>query len=59
MRVEDSGGGFDLAAARGCERYSEQLHGRGLKLISQLAEKSDWESDGRGVSVEFSWSAQA
>ena len=59
MRVEDSGGGFDLAAARACEQSTEQLHGRGLKLVSQLAEKSDWENDGRGVSVEFSWSAQA
>ncbi|WP_313514372.1 fused response regulator/phosphatase [Pseudomonas sp.] len=59
MRVEDSGGGFDMAATRARQQSSEQLHGRGLKLVSQLAEKSNWETDGRGVSVEFSWSAQA
>ncbi len=59
MRVEDSGGGFDMAATRARQQSSEQLHGRGLKLVRQLAEKSNWETDGRGVSVEFSWSAQA
>jgi CheY-like chemotaxis protein len=59
IRVEDSGKGFDPAAARARQQSDRQAHGRGLKLIGELAEKCVWEADGRGVSVEFSWPAQA
>jgi two-component system, HptB-dependent secretion and biofilm response regulator len=59
ISVEDSGAGFDVqraleASAAGCE-----LSGRGLDLVRKLSRHCHWSEDGRTVSVEFSWGAQA
>ncbi|UUY07183.1 fused response regulator/phosphatase [Pseudomonas sp. J452] len=59
VRVEDSGCGFDVAGAMDCTQMSAGLSGRGLRLVRQLAQHCEWSADGRGVSVEFCWSAQA
>nr|WP_024307708.1 fused response regulator/phosphatase [Pseudomonas sp. P818] len=55
--VEDSGPGFDparLMAAR-----DDALCGRGLALVRELSDGFAYGPDGRGVSVEFCWSAEA
>lgn len=55
--VEDSGPGFDparLASAR-----DDALCGRGLALVRELSDGFAYGADGRGVSVEFCWSAEA
>lgn len=59
VRVEDSGNGFDVARALGAKRQAGSLSGRGLQMIRQLSSHCEWAADGRGVSVEFCWSAQA
>lgn len=59
VQVEDSGCGFDVAGALAFTQVSAGLSGRGLRLVRQLTEHCEWSADGRGVSVEFCWSAQA
>jgi CheY-like chemotaxis protein/anti-sigma regulatory factor (Ser/Thr protein kinase) len=57
VEVEDSGPGFDparLMAAR-----DDALCGRGLALVRELSDGFAYGPDGRGVSVEFCWSAEA
>jgi CheY-like chemotaxis protein len=55
--VRDSGGGFDVTRALAREQGCGSLSGRGLQLIRQLADRCQWEADGRGAQVEFRWSA--
>ncbi|WP_213663794.1 fused response regulator/phosphatase [Stutzerimonas stutzeri] len=57
--IQDSGTGFDVERALGEARGVECLRGRGLQLIRQLSDGFAWQADGRGLSVEFRWSAQA
>ncbi|MNG08529.1 hypothetical protein D3C84_918920 [compost metagenome] len=59
VRVEDSGSGFDVTGTLACEHATGRLSGRGLRLVRQLARHCEWSADGRGVSVEFCWPAQA
>ncbi len=59
VRVEDSGGGFDVAGALHGSQVNTGLSGRGLRLVRQLTRHCEWSADGRGVSVEFCWPAQA
>ncbi len=59
VRVEDSGEGFDVSRVLNQQQVAGCLSGRGLALVRRLAERCTWLSDGRGVSVEFSWAAQA
>ncbi len=59
VRVEDSGQGFDVRRVLEQQRVADSLCGRGLSLVQQLTEHCVWPDDGRGVSVEFSWSDQA
>lgn len=59
LRIEDSGEGFDVAGEMARQRSPTSLGGRGLRLISRLADECTWDEDGRGVSVEFCWSAGA
>lgn len=59
VRVEDSGAGFDGKAIQERQSRMGRLSGRGLDLVRQLSERCSWPADGRGVSVEFSWSAGA
>ncbi len=59
VRVEDSGAGFDPSHALDTTCSAGSLSGRGLRLIRQLADQCQWQADGRGVSVEFCWKAQA
>lgn len=57
VSVQDSGGGFDVARALGREPEPGCLSGRGLRLVRQLTDQCQWSTDGRGVTVEFRWSA--
>ncbi len=59
IKVEDSGLGFNVQDVIERQRTTQSLSGRGLSLIRRLTERSTWSDDGRGVSVEFSWSDQA
>lgn len=59
VQVEDSGCGFDVVGTLAFTQVSAGLSGRGLRLVRQLTEHCEWSADGRGVSVEFCWSAQA
>ncbi len=59
VRVEDSGAGFDVTGALNGSQVSTGLSGRGLRLVRQLTRHCEWSADGRGVSVEFCWPAQA
>jgi two-component sensor histidine kinase len=56
MRIEDSGQGFDGPAILRQQMGLGSLCGRGLFLVRQLSERCTWPADGKGVSVEFSWS---
>ncbi|MCW3150305.1 fused response regulator/phosphatase [Stutzerimonas stutzeri] len=57
--IQDSGPGFDVAHVLGERHGVDSLCGRGLRLIRQLSDGFDWQADGRGLSVEFRWSAHA
>ncbi|MFG0380604.1 SpoIIE family protein phosphatase [Pseudomonas sp. zbq_18] len=57
--VQDSGTGFDVGGMLALQPTAGCLSGRGLRLIHRLAHECRWASDGRGVSVEFRWTAQA
>ncbi|WP_137817375.1 fused response regulator/phosphatase [Pseudomonas sp. 2FG] len=59
VRVEDSGQGFDVQRMLEQQQVADSLCGRGLSLVRQLTERCVWPEDGRGISVEFSWSDQA
>ncbi|TRO37725.1 response regulator [Pseudomonas sp. ALS1131] len=55
--IEDSGPGFD--PARLMAMRDDALCGRGLALVRELSDGFGCGPDGRGVSVEFCWSAEA
>ena len=57
--VQDSGAGFAVVDALGLQPGAGCLSGRGLRLVRQLTHQCQWADDGRGVSVEFRWTAQA
>ncbi|SDP99658.1 fused response regulator/phosphatase [Ectopseudomonas guguanensis] len=57
VRVEDSGPGFDPARLMATREGA--LCGRGLALVRELSDGFACGPDGRGVSVEFCWSAEA
>lgn len=59
VRVEDSGEGFDVGAVLASQQAAGSLCGRGLTLVRQLSDRCQWSGDGKTVSVEFFWSAQA
>ena len=59
VHIEDSGAGFDVAAAMEFEHAPQSLRGRGLRLIRELTWRCEWAPDGRGVNVEFCWPAHA
>ncbi|WP_437884245.1 SpoIIE family protein phosphatase [Pseudomonas sp. LRF_L74] len=59
VSVEDSGKGFDVAAALQRKPRQDGLCGRGMHLIRELTTNCQWQEDGCGVSVEFRWLAQA
>ncbi|WP_447747445.1 ATP-binding SpoIIE family protein phosphatase [Pseudomonas nicosulfuronedens] len=59
VRVEDNGDGFDVGAVLASQKAAGSLCGRGLTLVRQLADRCQWSGDGKAVSVEFFWSAQA
>ena len=59
VRVEDSGDGFDVGAVLASQKVAGSLCGRGLTLVRQLSDRCQWSADGKTVSVEFFWSAQA
>lgn len=61
VRVEDSGDGFDVSSALQAQAggQPQRFSGRGLSLVRQLADRCQWSADGKSVSVEFFWSAQA
>lgn len=57
--IQDSGAGFDVEQALAAQSRDTGLAGRGLRLIEQLADRFCWQPDGRGLSVEFHWTADA
>ncbi|HCH78455.1 MAG TPA: fused response regulator/phosphatase, partial [Pseudomonas sp.] len=57
--ISDSGSGFDVSRALQAQFGSDRFSGRGLHLVRQLSDRFDWQSDGRGLSVEFAWQAEA
>ncbi|MBT1121128.1 ATP-binding SpoIIE family protein phosphatase [Stutzerimonas nitrititolerans] len=57
--IQDSGAGFDVEQALAAQPRDAGLAGRGLRLIEQLADRFCWQPDGRGLSVEFHWTADA
>ncbi|WP_275629237.1 fused response regulator/phosphatase [Pseudomonas sp. 273] len=61
VRVDDSGNGFDVNAVLQAQAHCVPgaFSGRGLTLIRSLADRCQWSGDGKSVSVEFFWSAQA
>ncbi|MNN42903.1 hypothetical protein D3C81_1571130 [compost metagenome] len=59
VHVEDSGKGFDLAAALACPPSMDSLCGRGLILVSQLTARCEPGENGKGIRVEFRWPTQA
>ncbi|MHA6494540.1 SpoIIE family protein phosphatase [Pseudomonas borbori] len=59
VRVEDSGAGFDRNRVMEQRLHANSLFGRGLALVQQLSERCTLGDDGRGICVEFSWSAEA
>jgi len=59
VRVEDSGAGFDVQQMLSRQQALDRFCGRGMTLVRKLSEHCAWSADGRGVSVEFSWTGQA
>lgn len=59
IRVEDSGGGFDIGRAMQQPIDGIRLSGRGLSLIRQLSHNAQWTDQGRTARVEFCWEALA
>lgn len=57
--MRDSGPGFDVQRTLNKQYCAECLGGRGLRMVRQLSERFYWSPDGKGVSVEFHWSAHA
>ena len=56
--IDDSGAGFDVK--RRCKSSSAPIVSvAGLHLVRRLSDGFDWQSDGRGLSVEFVWQAEA
>ena len=59
ITVRDSGPGFDVQRALNQQYCSEQLGGRGLRMIRQLSERFYWQPDGKVLNVEFHWVGHA
>ncbi len=59
ISIGDSGAGFDVTRALQVQLGSGRFSGRGLHLVRQLSDGFDWQSDGRGLSVEFVWRPDA
>ncbi len=59
IAISDSGTGFDVARALQARHCGQCLSGRGLHLVRQLSDEFAWQADGRGLSVEFAWVAEA
>ncbi|MCQ4294788.1 fused response regulator/phosphatase [Pseudomonas stutzeri] len=59
ISIDDSGAGFDVTHALQVQLGGDRLSGRGLHLVRQLSDGFDWQSDGRGLNVEFVWQAEA
>ncbi|MCW2292063.1 DNA-binding response OmpR family regulator/signal transduction histidine kinase [Pseudomonas sp. BIGb0408] len=59
LTVEDNGKGFDPLAILARQHPAGGLSGRGMSLVRDLSERSSWSADGRRVTVEFSWPAEA
>jgi len=59
ITVRDSGPGFDVQRALNQQYCSEQLGGRGLRMIRQLSERFYWQPDGKVLNVEFHWIGHA
>ena len=59
ISIDDSGAGFDVTRALQGQLGSDRFSGRGLHLVRQLSDGFDWQSDGRGLSVEFVWRPDA
>ena len=57
--IDDSGAGFDVKKALQVQLGTDRFSGRGLHLVRRLSDGFDWQSDGRGLSVEFVWQAEA
>lgn len=55
IRVEDSGAGFDSQAILARAPVVNGLYGRGLRLVRELSDCSQWSMDGRTACVEFVW----
>ncbi|WP_440092025.1 SpoIIE family protein phosphatase [Pseudomonas syringae] len=55
LSVEDSGDGFDVNKAQMLIPDSDELYGRGLRLVCELSHEARWSTDGRTACVEFSW----
>ncbi|KPB86916.1 MULTISPECIES: fused response regulator/phosphatase [Pseudomonas syringae group] len=59
LSVEDSGDGFDANKAQMLIPDSDELYGRGLRLVCELSHEARWSTDGRTACVEFSWEGVA
>lgn len=59
LTVEDSGAGFDAEAMLSHPHAAQGFSGRGMSLVRELSDQCSWSPDGRRVSVEFSWPAEA
>ncbi|NVL43402.1 SpoIIE family protein phosphatase, partial [Pseudomonas syringae pv. actinidiae] len=59
LSVEDSGDGFDVNKAQMLIPDSDELYGRGLRLVCELSHEARWSTDGRTACVEFSWEGVA
>ena len=59
LTVEDSGAGFDAEAMLSHPHAAQGFSGRGMSLVRELSDHCSWSPDGRRVSVEFSWPAEA
>ncbi len=57
--IDDSGAGFDVKKALQVQLGTDRFSGRGLHLVRRLSDGFGWQSDGRGLSVEFVWQAEA
>ena len=59
--TDASGNGFDVNAVLQAQAQCApgSFSGRGLTLVRSLADRCQWSADGKSVSVEFFWSAQA
>lgn len=59
LEVSDSGEGFKVGPPAHGSAGKNNLSGRGMALVRQLADHCDWSEDGKRVCVEFYWSCNA